>query len=996
MVFDFIARRLYIVLALIMIVLTNPVSYAEVDDSGAKSSLTPITVQLKWRHQFQFAGYYAALSKGYYQQAGFDVTLKEAGPEINPIDEVLSGRADFGIANSELMLYHLNGSPVTAIAAIIQHSPIVLMSLKSSKILSPQDLIGKKVMYPEGHYGANTLGILLKEGIQKSQIESIPLSFNIYDLIEKKVDAMVGYITDQPFLLKERGIEYNLIDPRTYGIDFYGDVLFAHEQLVEDEPEQIAKFRAATLKGWRYAIEQPDEIIELILNQYPVLKSKSELQYEAQETIKLIVPKLVDLGHMNPGRWQSISETFINLKMTEGVYVDDGFIYTPEKEQAYQIIKVFIQVVALFVMLAAIFIIVLFHFNKQLKLAIAEKTMYLTKANKELIVYTKQLKEKESELFSLNKNLERHVISRTETINKVNHELTQEIEQRKQRELSLQLLSKAIESSRSIVLVIDKKHIISYASAAFLKLTGLTERETLNKPIKALHNRLSLPEIPKADISPNSQGVIESELECVGCDGKTHWLNTSISLLRSGNQDISHYVIIFEDITALKNSKDEMEKMALYDPLTGLENRILFQTQLEKVFQNVQRNKVKTALLFIDVDDFKSINDTLGHEAGDIVLKAVAGRLKAYVRKNDTVSRVSGDEFIILLNDIHAYDDASKVTKHIIESFKKPIAVNEREIFVTISVGISITPDDSIIEAELIHNADLAMYRAKQNGGNNYQFFSEEMNAEVRQKNLIEQELKEAIKNEDFFLVYLPKINLQHSNIIGAEALIRWQFSENEIRQPNDFIPVAEETGSVIPMGNWVMRQVFEDIQKLLTAQIKHIKISVNISCRQLKDKHFISDVRKLFSPHPNYIQYFEFEITENCFIENQKENISRLNDLRNMGFSISLDDFGTGYASMSYLQRIPIDLIKIDQSILADFLDDKEHCEIISAIVSMAHNLNLKVVAEGIENEAQVAFLRSINCDMGQGFYYGRPMRIDQLLAQISETNLVFSYQSS
>jgi len=996
MVSDLKCGRLYVPLVfLIMMFFMSSFTSAELNlkaDSNSNKPLTPITVQLKWLHQFQFAGYYAAVAKGYYQQAGFDVSLKEAGPQINPVDEVLSGRANFGIANSELMLYHLNGEPVIALAAIIQHSPIVLMSLKSANILSPQDLIGKKLMYPAGHYGANTLGILLKEGIQKSQVESIPLSYNIYDLIEGKVDAMVGYVTDQPYLLKEKGIDYNLIDPRTYGIDFYGDVLFTSEQLAEDKPDQVVKFRAATLKGWRYAIEHPDEMVELILSQYPVVKTKSELQYEAQETIKLIVPKLVDLGHMNPGRWQAIAETFIELNMTDGIYEDDGFIYTPEKEQAYQILKLFIQIAGVLVMLIAICIAILFYFNKQLKLAIAEKTVYLTKANRELIVYTKQLKEKEGELFSLNKNLEKHVISRTETINKVNHELTIEIEQRKLRELSLQLLSKAIESSSSVVLIIDKQHVIRYASTAFLTLTGLTDQEIQDQPIKALENRLTLPEISNADFSPNSKGVVESELECIGVDGVTRWLNTAISLLWSDNQEISHYVIVFDDITALKNRKDEMEKIALYDPLTGLENRVLFKTRLEKIIQNLQRNEVKTALLFIDIDDFKSINDSLGHETGDHVLKTVAERLKTHTRKNDTVSRVSGDEFIILLNDIHAYDDASKVTRHIIESFKKPIMMNEREIFVTVSIGISVTPDDSVSETELINNADLAMYRAKQNGGNSYHFFCEDMNAEIRQKNIIELELKEAIRDENFFLTYLPVINLENSNIVGAEALIRWQFSEENVRNPHDFIPIAEESGSIIPMGLWVMKQAFADIQKLLASQVKHIKISVNIACRQLKDKHFISDVRKLFSPHPNYIKYFEFEITENCFIENQTENINALNDLRKMGFAIALDDFGTGYASLSYLQRIPVDTIKIDRSFLNELSGDNGNSELIQATVAMAHQLNLKVVAEGVENETQVEFLTSIGCDMGQGFYYDSPMLIDQLIARFSGEKSTYS----
>jgi diguanylate cyclase (GGDEF)-like protein/PAS domain S-box-containing protein len=980
------ASRCYIVRCIICIAILGLTSlfssHSVAENTNASASpLTSISVQLKWRHQFQFAGYYAAIEHGYYQEAGFKVKLKEASAEINPVDEVLSGRADFGLANSELMLYHLNGEPVIAIASIIQHSPMVLISLKASNILSPQDLIGKRVMYPMGNYGANTLGILLNEGINESQIESIPLSYGIEDLVEQKVDAMVGYVTDQPFLLKERGFEYNLIDPRTYGIDFYGDVLFSHQQLVEDNAELVEQFRAATLKGWRYAIAHPDEMVELILSDYPTLKSKPELEYEAQETIKLIVPKLVDLGHMNPGRWKAIADTFINLKMTEGAYIDNDFLYTLGRGKVNQKLKIFFQITGIIALFVLIFIACLFYFNKQLKLAIAQKTMYLTKVNRELIVYTKQLKEKESELFSLNKNLERHVISRTETISKVNHELTAEIEQRKQRELSLLLLSKAIESSRSIVLVIDKEHIIRYASAAFLKLTGLSEPETHNHKIQALENRLTLPEIPNADFSPNVKGVVESELECTGFDGQAHWLSTSISLLWSDGQEISHYVITFEDITEHKTRQDEMEKIALYDPLTGLANRVLFKSQLEKVISNVQRTHTKTALLFIDIDDFKSINDNLGHETGDYVLKAVAKRLQSHVRKNDSVARVSGDEFIILLNDLQAYDDASKVTHQVVGSFKKPIVEKGREIFVTVSIGISMTPDDSIEGSELINNADLAMYRAKQNGRNNFQFYCVDMNVEVRQKSLIEVALKKAIQNEAFYLEYLPIIELKNGNIIGAEALIRWPFSEEDVRSPNEFIPIAEETGSIIPIGNWVMQQAFKDIQNFLSAQIKGVKISVNISSRQLKDKHFIPNIRKLFSSHPNYIQYFEFEITESCFLNNQVDNIWCLNELRNMGFSIALDDFGTDCASLSYLQRIPISVIKIDRPLINELPSHKAHKQFVRATIAMAHELGIKVIAEGVETEAQEKFLASIACDRAQGFYYGIPVSIEQLI---------------
>ncbi len=958
------------------------VSSLNAKSATSSTPSTPITVQLKWKHQFQFAGFYAAVEKGFYQEAGFDVTLKEADYMTNPIEEVLSGRADYGVANSELMLYRMNGEPVTVLAALIQHSPIVLMSLKRSNILSPQDLIGKKLMYPDGHYGANTLGILFKEGIDQTQVKSIPLSFNINDLIEGKVDAMVGYITDQPYLLKTKNIEYNLIHPRSYGIDFYGDTLFTSEIQVNKAPEEVAKFRSATLKGWEYAVDHPRETIDVILSQYHSEKNRSELQFEANETIKLIVPELVEIGHMNPGRWQHIAKTFSDLGMAQGKFLNDGFMFAPEKQKADHTLRLFIRTITIIFVVSGGFIALLTYFNKKLKQAVNDQTVHLTVVNDRLLASTKQLSEKKVALNTLNHELEQRISTRTESLNKANTELFQEIEYRKERELSLQLLSKAIENSSSAVLIVDSRKIISYASSAFLRLMGLLERELTDQPINILEGKLSLPMLSNTHFQTGSQGSTQHELECMGREGKTHWLQTTISPLWTEDEKISHYVMVFEDVTNLKQRKDEMEKIALYDPLTGLESRVLFRIRLDKAIQRAKRNKEKTALLFVDVDNFKEVNDTSGHEAGDTVLKTISERLKTHVRKNDTVARISGDEFTVLLSDINSYDDASKITSSIIESFQNPIRLKNTETFVTVSIGISVTPDDSENMDELIKNADLAMYKAKQDGRNNFRFFCQDMNVEVSRKTTIERELRGALENKNFFLLYQPKVLFGKNIIVGAEALIRWQHSVDKVKNPDDFIPVAEDTGLIIPIGRWVIKQAISDIKQLLDLCVDRITISVNISPRQIKDSNFIVEIREIFSKIPELIQYFEFEITENAFIDNQLGNISRLNELRDMGFSISIDDFGTGYSSLSYLKRLPIDTIKIDRTFVQDLPDDKDSAEITNAVIAMSHKLNLAVVAEGVENLEQAQFLEAISCDIAQGFYYGKPMTLKNLIA--------------
>ena len=513
---------------------------------------------------------------------------------------------------------------------------------------------------------------------------------------------------------------------------------------------------------------------------------------------------------------------------------------------------------------------------------------------------------------------------------------------------------------------------------------GLLERELTDQPINILEGKLSLPVLPNTNFQTESQEVIQHELECLGREGRKYWLQTTISPLWTKDKKISHFVMVFEDVTDLKKRKDEMERIALYDPLTGLESRVLFRTRLDKAIQRAQRSGAKTALLFIDVDNFKEVNDTSGHEAGDTVLKTISERLKSHVRKNDTIARISGDEFTVLLSDINSYDDAGKITNCIIESFQHPIRLHNTETFVTVSIGISVTPDDSIDMDELIKNADLAMYKAKQDGRNNFRFFCQDMNIEVSQKVTIERELKGALENKNFFLLYQPKILFGSKKIVGAEALIRWQYSDSAVKSPDYFIPVAEDTGLIIPIGRWVIIQAMEDIKRLQNVCVEHIKISVNISPRQIKDSNFVDDIREIFSNSTEFIQYFEFEITENAFIDNQPGNISRLNELRKMGFSISIDDFGTGYSSLSYLKRLPIDTIKIDRAFVQDLPSDKDSAEITNAVVAMSHKLNLAVVAEGVETLEQAQFLEAISCDIAQGFYYGEPMPLQNLITEL------------
>ena len=956
----------------------------------ASDNLQNLTLQLKWKHQFQFAGYYAALEKGFYREAGFDVELKESTPSIDPILEVIEGRADYGLANSELALYRLQGHPVTALAVIFQHSPIVLMTLKNSNILSPQDLIGKRVMYPQGHYGANTLGIMLREGVSASQFESVPLSFDINDLIDGRVDAMVGYVTDQPHVLDNRGVDYRLMDPRTYGIDFYGDTLFTTSGRVKSRLNEVEAFRDASLKGWRYAIEHPDEVIEWLLTRYATSKTREELEFEATETIKLIVPKLVEIGHMNPGRWNHIADTFVDLGMAEGTLDSQEFLYVPEQIKSERLVSDIVKGVALGMLIVAIGFIALISFNKRLRKLVEENTKDLQDKNSALLKSQALLLEKEDALRILNKNLELRVQDRTQSLEHLNKSLVEEIAYRKEKEVSLELLHQAVANSNSAVMVIDRNMMIDYASNALYSLTGLNEGELSKQPVEALAPYISLPALYKGKMKSISEYRVYSEVELFSTTGEVSWLQVTISPMALSDEGVSHYVVVCEDISDLKNSKDKLEKMALYDSLTGLDNRTLFNVRLEKVIQTAQRSDWKSALLFIDIDHFKGINDSYGHDAGDQVLKCAAERLKSSVRENDYIARISGDEFTVILAEIQSYQDASKVAGKIVQAFSQPVKISGREIFVTASIGISIMPDDGMHSDQVIRNADMAMYQAKQKGRNNFQFFSVDMNKEVQRKHALLLEMKAALADDDFFLLYQPKVSLRTGRLVGVEALIRLRFKDQSIRNPDDFIGLAEETGLIVAIGNMVIEKAIEGFLWLQNNGFPNLNVAVNVSARQVREKNFIENVESRFEGNRSAIDHFEIELTESAFVDEKEEGIASLNQLRKMGFSISIDDFGTGYSSLSYLQRLPIDTLKIDRSFVSSLPGDERSAEICRTIIAMANNMNFAVVAEGVETNAQAEFLEANDCDTVQGYLYGKPMSLKELALSFSNQKAV------
>ncbi|MGZ8161380.1 MAG: ABC transporter substrate-binding protein [Methylobacter sp.] len=502
------------------------------------ASAEKIHLQLRWHHQFQFAGYYAALEKGYYRQAGLEVILHEGSPEKFSVSEVLKGHTQYGVANSELLLQRLRGAPLVALATIYQHSPSVLLARKDAGILSPDDLIGKDVMLMDKAVDADFFAMLHNEGVSMAEINVIPSSFNIQDLIDGKVVAFNSYLSNEPYYLKQHGVEYTVLNPRNYGVDFYSDILFTTEDEIKQHPDRVKAFRDASLEGWHYAMNHPQEIIDLLLDKYKVKKSRGHLEFEAEAIRSLILPELIEVGHMNPGRLRHMAETFVKAGMIENDHLLErfkGFVYAPDP-------------------------------------------------------------------------------------------------------------------------AVDPEKLIQYVriSGSIALLTSLIAM------ILYVANR-----------------SIKRE-----------------SLLRMA-------------------AEAEIKKLAYLDTLTGLDNRHRFFILANQMVKLAHRENNKIAVLFIDLNDFKIINDRFGHKAGDEVLIHVGQTLRKLIRQSDIAARLGGDEFAILLSNIINREDIICSLRQIQQEISRPLIYQEKELQVSACIGLAIYPDDGPDIDALLEIADSHMYQVK-------------------------------------------------------------------------------------------------------------------------------------------------------------------------------------------------------------------------------------------------------------------------------------------
>jgi diguanylate cyclase (GGDEF)-like protein len=427
--------------------------------------------------------------------------------------------------------------------------------------------------------------------------------------------------------------------------------------------------------------------------------------------------------------------------------------------------------------------------------------------------------------------------------------------------------------------------------------------------------------------------------------------------------------------SSLREANAELQHLVLHDTLTKLPNRLLLEDRVQQAVQECQRGGGHCAVLFVDLDRFKTLNDSLGHFAGDTVLRSVADRLRGAVRVEDTVSRMGGDEFVILLKHLAFPADAVEVARKIIEVLSHPMILEEHELRIGSSVGISVYPEHGDSAARLIANADAAMYHVKKSGRSNFAFFTPEMSTFFPKRLALENELRAALERDQLVLHYQPKVDMRSGNIVGMEALVRWQHPQKGIIAPSEFIPFAEETGLIVPLGRWVLQEACRQNRAWQELGIADLVVAVNISGVQFQQRDLVETIASALARSGLAPRHLELEITESVVMQNAPEAIVMLEQLHRMGVGLSIDDFGTGYSSLSYLKKFPIDTLKIDQSFIRDISSDSDDAAIVRAIIALAHGMRLRVVAEGVETLGQLEFLRALGNDQYQGYLYSKPL---------------------
>lgn len=556
-------------------------------------------------------------------------------------------------------------------------------------------------------------------------------------------------------------------------------------------------------------------------------------------------------------------------------------------------------------------------------------------------------------------------------------------------------LSAAVEQTADLVMITTLEGVIEYVNRSFTTMTGYSTTEIIGKTPAILNSGKHRQEffhdlwntVLRGEVY---HGVLINQRK----DGSHYYEEKTITPLRDTTGIITHFISTGKDITQRMADEERVRHLVNHDVLTGLPNRMLLSDRIEQAIARARWRDRKVAVLFLDVDRFKIFNDTLGHDAGDNLLIQMSERLLTCVREGDTVARLGGDEFSILLNDIRSKTDINAVTDNILAEMQKPFLLTDREYFTTASIGVSFFPDDGETGAELLKKADGAMYFSKSRGKNCASFYTSEYESQANEKLTLESELRRALERDQFELHYQPQLDIFSGELIGVEALLRWNHPDKHAIAPKKFIPILEETGMILPVGEWVIRRACEQAYARQQAGMKPLRVAVNVSINQFRDKKFVGIINTILNDTGLDAKYLELEITESILIHNINEAFRILRQLNGLGVQLAIDDFGTGYSSMNYLSRLPFDMLKIDRSFIAASTNSKEDATIVNTVVALAHSLNMQVIAEGVETPEQLKLLHQAGCNLIQGYLCGKPQPLDAIDAMLKDGSDAMFYR--
>lgn len=556
----------------------------------------------------------------------------------------------------------------------------------------------------------------------------------------------------------------------------------------------------------------------------------------------------------------------------------------------------------------------------------------------------------------------------------------------------LLLHNQAIEVARNGITITDARrpgNPLVYANPAFQRITGFSVSEALGRNLSFLHrDDTDQPGLHSARSAIRMQTECHAVIRNYRKDGTLFWNEMAIAPVRGNDGEVTHFVGVMDDITEFKTYQQQLEYQANYDGLTGLVNRNLLDDRLEQALNASSRNAQGVCVIFLDLDRFKVINDTLGHSAGDQLLVIVAERLQDCARSGDTVARYGGDEFVLIFPGIGRIEDAAAIAERIGAEVSQPLLIRDRTLQVTASIGIGFYPDDGHDKEALLQHADAAMYQAKELGRNCFCFYTEELNRRLQERLTLEADLRQALLQEQFVVYYQPKLDLRNGKISGIEALLRWHHPSDGIVGPDRFIPLAEETGLIADIGAWVLRSACRQVKTWHEAGLGGITVAVNVSPKQLLGRHCDAVVSGALNESGLDAHYLDLELTEGAVMQDPEKSGATLTRLKAIGVSLSMDDFGTGYSSLAYLKRFPFDHLKIDKSFVRNVPHGKDDVTLVQTIIAMGHGFGMKVVAEGVESAEQSEFLKRNGCDQIQGYWVARPMPAAELEPLLKRMN--------